>query len=347
MWTGPHSEISSRRFILQFHDYISKILELRRTNVVSTETSHERTGFVWFHLQHDDAGRVVVLPGPRRRCSAHRGNLPQSSINPHNIDNSSVRSASDLSFSPRHPRFLSLKTRDSLVKAAASGLVAPQGLIAHGRGEAFDYVIGERTMPAASVATLAAAALLLKAEWPVISVNGNAAALTGKEIVSLASIVSASIEVNLFHRTLEREKLIARLLKSFGAKEVLGVGSAASRTIRGISSSRANVEPNGIGKADVVLIPLEDGDRAQALEHDGKSVIAIDLNPLSRTSQVASVTIVDNVVRAIPALIRSSRKMKELPKSQLEKYISRFNNERNLANAVEQIVQYLQGWMEN
>ena len=125
------------------------------------------------------------------------------------------------------------------------------------------------------------------------------------------------------------------------------MGSAASKTIGGISSPRAKVDPNGIGKADVVLIPLEDGDRAQALENQGKRVIAIDLNPMSRTSQVASVTIVDNLVRAIPALIESSRKMKKLPQSQLEKYISSFNNERNLANAIEQIVQYLQGWIKN
>jgi 4-phosphopantoate--beta-alanine ligase len=97
----------------------------------------------------------------------------------------------------------------------------------------------------------------------------------------------------------------------------------------------------------VVLIPLEDGDRAQALEDEGKKIISIDLNPLSRTSQVASVSIVDNVVRAIPALIVASRKMKELPRSQLETYISNFNNETNLASAIEQIVQYLQGVIKN
>ena len=226
-------------------------------------------------------------------------------------------------------------------------MVVPQGLIAHGRGEAFDYIIGERTMPAASVATTAASAVLLRAEWPVISVNGNSAALAGEDIVRLASIVSASIEVNLFHRTLEREKLIARHLKKFGAKEILGVGSEASKTIGGISSPRARVDPNGFGKADVVLIPLEDGDRAQALKDEGKKIISIDLNPLSRTSQVASVSIVDNVVRAVPALIVASRQMKELPRSQLEMYISNFNNQTNLASAIEQIVQYLQGVIKN
>ena len=225
--------------------------------------------------------------------------------------------------------------------------MAPQGLIAHGRGEAFDYIIGERTIPAASFATSAAAALLLKAESPVISVNGNTAALSGKEVVALASTVSASIEVNLFHRTLEREELIARHLKKFGANEVLGVGSAACSTIGGVSSARAKVDPNGIGRADVVLIPLEDGDRAQALEDAGKNVISIDLNPLSRTSQVASVSIVDNVVRAIPALIKASRKMEKLSQSQLERHASNFNNDANLASAIKQIVGYLQGWVKN
>jgi 4-phosphopantoate---beta-alanine ligase len=226
-------------------------------------------------------------------------------------------------------------------------LVVPQGLIAHGRGEAFDYIIGERTMLAADSATMAAAALLLGAERPVISVNGNAAALVGEEIVGLASTVSASIEVNLFHRTPQRERLVARHMKKLGAKEVLGVGSAASKTIGGISSPRAKVDPDGIGRADVVLILLEDGDRAQALEEEGKKIISIDLNPLSRTSQVASVSIVDNVVRAIPALTEVSGKMKELPQKQVEKYASSFDNETNLANAIGEIVRYLQGWMKN
>ena len=226
-------------------------------------------------------------------------------------------------------------------------MVVPQGLIAHGRGEAFDYIIGERTMQPAYTATMAAAALLLRAEHPVISVNGNAAALAGEDIVRLASAVSAPIEVNLFHRTIGRERLIARHMKKLGAKEVLGVGPAASMTIGGISSPRAKVDPDGIGKADVVLILLEDGDRAQALKDEGKKTISIDLNPLSRTSQAASVSIVDNVVRAIPGLIEASRKMKEQSRSQMRQYTSSFDNKTNLANAIVEIVQYLQGWMKN
>jgi 4-phosphopantoate--beta-alanine ligase len=51
-----------------------------------------------------------------------------------------------------------------------------------------------------------------------------------------------------------------------------------------------------------VLVPLEDGDRCEALISLGKQVIAIDLNPLSRTSKTATVTIVDDVARAMSRL---------------------------------------------
>jgi len=60
--------------------------------------------------------------------------------------------------------------------------------------------------------------------------------------------------------------------------------------------------PEGTGKADLILVPLEDGDRCEALRKMGKTVIAIDLNPLSRTSLMASLTIVDEVTRALPMI---------------------------------------------
>ncbi len=246
--------------------------------------------------------------------------------------------------SPHHPRFLSLATREKLAKAMRSGIVVPQGLIAHGRGEAFDYLLGEETLPAALAATYAAAAFLLTAKHPVVSVNGNAAALAGREIVNLSSVISAPIEVNLFHRIPKRERLIATYLKGLGAEDVLGVGRSASSTIRGIASSRRRTDPRGIGKADVVLIPLEDGDRAEALSRDGKKVIAIDLNPLSRTSRAASVSIVDNVIRAIPALTDASRRMKKMPRDYLQRSASEFDNQRNLARAIQEMIRYLRGW---
>lgn len=232
-----------------------------------------------------------------------------------------------------------------LVKAEAKGIVVPQGLIAHGRGEAFDYILGEKSVPSAAKATTAAAAFLLTAQHPIISVNGNTAALVGKEIVRLASTIPAQIEVNLFHRTSQRERRIAQYLARFGASEVLGLGSAASAIIPDISTPRAKVDPEGIARADVVLVSLEDGDRAEALKRSGKQVIAIDLNPLSRTSRAASVTIVDNVVRAIPALITTSKNVKKFQINELEQIKIEFNNQRNLADTIMQIVQYLEGWV--
>jgi 4-phosphopantoate---beta-alanine ligase len=251
-----------------------------------------------------------------------------------------------MTLSSTHPRYFSLKTRDRMVKAVSDGIAAPQGLIAHGRGEAFDYILGERTSRAASRAITAAAALLITADRPVLSVNGNTAALAGKEMVTLSRLVSAPIEINLFHRTLRREHAVNRYLTRLGAQNVLGIGGSASQTVKGIASSRKMVDPRGIGSADVVLVPLEDGDRAEALKRAGKVVIAIDLNPLSRTSQLASISIVDNVVRTIPALITATRKMKRLSHVHLEKLGQGFDNEKNLKNTIQEIVVYLRGWMK-
>jgi 4-phosphopantoate---beta-alanine ligase len=233
-----------------------------------------------------------------------------------------------------------------MVRAVSQGIAAPQGLIAHGRGEAFDYILGEKTSPAAFRAISAAAALLITADRPVLSINGNTAALAAKQMVNLSRAVSAPIEINLFHRSLERERTIARYLKRLGATDLLGIGASASQTVRGIASPRRKVDPAGIGSADVVLIPLEDGDRAEALRQAGKTVIAIDLNPLSRTSQLASVSIIDNIIRALPALVHASDKMKRMSHERLEKVANGFNNQKNLKNIIEEIILYLKGWMK-
>jgi len=231
-----------------------------------------------------------------------------------------------------------------LVKGVRDGIVVPEGLLAHGRGEAFDYLIGERTGKAAKRAVEAAAASLLTARLPVLSVNGNTAALVPKEVAKLAFLVPARVEVNLFHRSVEREKRIGRLLKRYGVKEVLGVGEEASTRIPGISSRRKMVDPAGIGSADVIVVPLEDGDRAEALAKAGKSVIAVDLNPLSRTSRQASITIVDNVVRAFPALLKEVQRLKKTRRSSLERIVSRFDNEKNLSRGLEEMMRYLTVW---
>jgi 4-phosphopantoate--beta-alanine ligase len=204
--------------------------------------------------------------------------------------------------SPRHPRYRSLRTRARLADLARTGLVAPEGLIAHGRGEAFDYFLGERTTPSAARAIRAAARWLTNARHPVVSVNGNVAALAAEQIAKLqAARPGLRVEVNLFHRTPRRARQVERRLRDAGVVDVLGVRPTA--TIPGLPSDRARVDRRGIWAADVCLVPLEDGDRTAALRRLGKRVIAIDLNPMSRTAETADLPIVDELTRALDRLV--------------------------------------------
>ena len=243
--------------------------------------------------------------------------------------------------SPNHPRAKSLQTRHNLVSQVDSGVVTLAGVLAQGRGEAFDYLLGEKTTETAHDAIKTAAATMLLAKHPVISVNGNIAALVPEGIIELAEVTGAKMEVNLFHRTLQREEAIKQLLQKYGAKEVLGVGEACSAEIPEICSERRNVDPNGILVGDVVLVPLEDGDRTEALRKMGKTVITVDLNPLSRTAQWANVTIVDEVARTFPLLIKEAKLLKNESKETLQGIVSSFDNKNNLATSIEQINQRL------
>ncbi|MGC8936176.1 MAG: 4-phosphopantoate--beta-alanine ligase [Candidatus Methanomethylicaceae archaeon] len=233
-----------------------------------------------------------------------------------------------------HVRAHSLKKREALIRAEEKGIVAKAGLIAHGRGETFDYLIGETTIPPAVFATKAAVASMLLAAHPVISVNGNVAALVPREIVRLSNVLNAPLEVNLFFRTRKREETIKSVLMRAGAKEVLGVGKDASATIPELFSERRRVDPRGIYSADVVLVPLEDGDRTIALKRMGKFVITIDLNPLSRTAQTADITIVDDIVRAVPNMIKAYKDLKDLPREELSSLLARFDNRKNLSEVI-------------
>ncbi len=236
-----------------------------------------------------------------------------------------------------HPRYESLNYRNRLLEGLKQGYLAEAGLIAHGRGEAFDYLIGERTTKEAIDAEKVAVGMLLVSKNPVISVNGNVAALVPKGIVILSRLINAKLEVNLFYRTLKREELIKNVLMKNGAKEILGIGKSNSKRIPNLDSMRGRVDKNGIWSADAVLVPLEDGDRTEALRKMGKNVIAIDLNPLSRTSKNATVTIVDNIVRAIPNMIEFAKNMKMCNKEDLEELIKKFNNKKNL----DKIIKYI------
>jgi len=236
-----------------------------------------------------------------------------------------------------HPRAKSLYIRELLVTGFRNGLVAPEGLIAYGRGEAFDYLLGEHTTEVARDAAKAASSTLLLAKYPVISINGNVAALCAKEIVELSHVTGAAIEVNLFYRTVEREIAIEKELKKNKAKIVLGIDSKASIRIPELQSERRRVDSNGIYKADTVLVPLEDGDRAEALVNMGKTVITIDLNPLSRTAKVAHLTIVDNIIRAIPEMIVAAKQLKGKNASVMKNIVEQFDNKVNLAESLRNI----------
>ncbi len=220
-----------------------------------------------------------------------------------------------------HPRKSSLISRQKIVDGAKRGLLADSAMIAHGRGEAYDYLLGERTTASASIAIREAAARLLRAVRPVISMNGNSTVLAGAEAIKIAAVVGCPIEVNIYYRTEERmaglveelETMKEELLASSprAARDAISrveiLGLVSDGRIRGLEGPRSLCSADGIERADVVLVPLEDGDRCEALIALGKEVIAIDLNPLSRTSRTATVTIVDEVSRALSGILNELR----------------------------------------
>ena len=236
-----------------------------------------------------------------------------------------------------HPRAQSLRTRHRIEAGVEKGITSKQGLIAQGRGETYDYLLGEETIPSADRAERAAAARLLLADHPVLSVNGNVAALAPEAMVELAETVDADVEVNLFNRTEERVRAIADHLRDHGAADVKGL--AADARIPGLDHERAKVDEDGIYDADAVVVPLEDGDRAEALAEMGKTEIVIDLNPLSRSAQTAAIPIIDNIVRAVPNMTRHARELQERDTSreELEELVANFDREAALAEAEEAI----------
>jgi 4-phosphopantoate--beta-alanine ligase len=66
----------------------------------------------------------------------------------------------------------------------------------------------------------------------------------------------------------------------------------------------------------------------------GKKVITIDLNPVSRTAKAAQITIIDNIIRAIPEMIVVARKLKGKNESVLKKTIKEFDNKTNLSESL-------------
>jgi len=238
-----------------------------------------------------------------------------------------------------HPRYRSLVMREKIADAALDGIVAMEGVGAHGRGEAFDYLIGEKTTESALVAERIAAAIFLSAKKPVISVNGNTAALAAKEIADLQKATGAAVEVNLFHRTEERVEKITALLEDAGVEVLKG----KFERLLPLSHDRALCLRDGIYSCDVILVPLEDGDRCSALSGMGKTVIAIDLNPLSRTAKSATLTIVDELTRALPNITEACGRLDE---EEIKKLIRDIDNKHFLNSAIKEIMGNLTNAMD-
>ena len=238
---------------------------------------------------------------------------------------------SGFSADPSHPRYQSLLSRHLLEQAAKQGMLADSALIAHGRGEAYDYLIGEKTSPNALEATNNALAHLIAGKKPVISLNGNTTALAGYELMKIAEYLQCPIEVNIFYRTEQRINALFGYLNSIKKEHSIGInilGENPDTTIPGLKGPRAKCCTEGIYSSDVILVPLEDGDRCEALVAMGKTVIVVDLNPLSRSAKMASITIVDEISRVAKNMLWLIQN-DNLPDIEIE-----FNNNKNLQTSV-------------
>ena len=245
---------------------------------------------------------------------------------------------SDFAADKSHPRYQSLLMRHRLEMAAKAGMLADSALIAHGRGEAFDYLLGEATIASAHDATMEALAHLQNANSAVISLNGNAIALAGKELMQLASLLKIPVEVNIFYRTPERMKaLLSHLyeIRDTNQLDVEILGENPDAKIPGLEGPRAKCCESGIYNSDVILVPLEDGDRCEALVAMGKVVLVIDLNPLSRSAKMGSVTIVDELSRVADNLLRGA--MQKI----LRKPRTDYDNNNHLQSAIDHITSSL------
>lgn len=234
-----------------------------------------------------------------------------------------------------HPRAHSLMLRERLAEGLKLGVVTETGLIAHGRGEALDYLLGERTHGFARTALEVASALLTLAKHPVISINGNVAALAASELVELErENPRLCFEVNIFHYSQQRANRVVCFLRSEGMIRVLESTEANPEPLPGLDSARKHMHPEGLAKADVVLVGLEDGDRCEALVASGRQVIAIDLNPLSRTAKMAHIAIVDELTRCLPLLNVMLIDDRNASAQDLQKRIDSYQKEEILQQAV-------------
>jgi len=149
--------------------------------------------------------------------------MPENSKETHNIPKD-------------HPRYNSLTYRHKIIEGMKKLIVAEAGLIAHGRGECFDYILGEKTNKSAEEAIKAAVAALLLAKRPIISVNGNVAALIPEKLAELSETINSPLEINIFYRKEGRIDAIQNNLKNAGVKKILGIDEEKMVEIEELSS---------------------------------------------------------------------------------------------------------------
>ena len=144
---------------------------------------------------------------------------------------------------------------------------------------------------------------------PVLCLNGNVTALACDEMLKLADRIGCPLEVNIFYRTPERMEALFTFIQE--RQNALGLdvtvfGEHPDGRIPGLKGPRAACHEEGILRSDVILVPLEDGDRCQALVNMGKTVLVIDLNPMSRSAQQATIAIVDELSRTLHNMLEMS-----------------------------------------
>lgn len=236
-------------------------------------------------------------------------------------------------------------TKEKIINGVKHGITSVNGLLSEGRGEIFDILMN-RTLYSHSMSSIeASVAQLLLSKNPVISVNGNTAVIVPKELIELSNTINAPLEVNLFYRSDERVKNVIEYLKKNGADVVLG-GEDKTVKLKEIEHARGLVDERGIKIADTVLVSLEDGDRTEKLIKLGKKIIAIDLNPFSRTANMASITIVGNVLDVIPCMIDYAKKMKNMKREELNEIVKNFDNKKFLARQADIFIEKLEQFLK-
>jgi len=76
------------------------------------------------------------------------------------------------------------------------------------------------------------------------------------------------------------------------------------------------------------------------LKDMGKVVLTIDLNPLSRTSRISDITIVDNITRCMPKLARFATELRD-DDERVDRILSEFDNRKNLSDVLKHIARRL------